>query len=423
MKKLLLILLTVALTVTLAFSLTSCGGPTMEFVLSEDGTYYVVDQIRFKKANEEVIIPEEYKGLPVKAIGDGAFISEMNDSSISKLTIPASVTIMEDYIGEFCRYSSDTSAFVTDVYYGGTEQQWFTMMDGGNCTYYNLYINETLVTSPTIPADMDAIPAEYANGCQSLTEVILPSTVTSVGNAAFSDCFNLATITIPETVSSIGGGAFSSCYALTTLNYNAVNATLGNADDRDRDDNGGVFMSMGTKSAGTMVYINKSVEVIPDYFLYANSWSDSGTNVKKIVIDNDCNFKKIGAAPFANTLSEKSEFTTEGGLIYIGSEDNPYMFCGGAKDVSISSATINENCLYILNASFINCNKLESITVPESVIFIGHQAFYSTKVTFESESGWKIIGTDKAADLSKISIGYTADEYSCGITKMASQKD
>ena len=419
MKKLILILLTVALAVTLAFTLTSCGGPSMEFVLSEDGTYYVVDQIRFKKADTEVVIPEEYKGLPVKAIGENAFIAELEESFITKLTVPGSVTIMDDYIGELCRYSSDTSASVTDVYYGGTEQQWFTMMDGGNCTYYNLYINDTLVTSATIPADMTVIPEEYANGCLSLTEVILPSTVTEVGRFAFGDCFNLKTITIPENVTKIGNGAFSSCYGLTTLNYNAVDAFIGNDEDKNRDDNGGVFMSMGTKSEGATVYINKSVEVIPDYFLYANSWSDSGANVKKIVIDNDCNFKKIGKAPFANTLTEKSEFTTEGGLIYIGSEDNPYMFCGGAMDVSITKATINENCLYILNASFMNCNKLESITVPESVVFIGHQAFYSTKVTFESTSGWKIIGTDKSADLSKISIGYTSDEYSCGITKMA----
>jgi hypothetical protein len=421
MKKLLLILLTVALAVTLAFALTSCGGPTIKYELSEDGTYYIVDQVRFKAPDSEVVIAEEYKGLPVKAIGEDAFIAEMNDSFIAKLTVPGSVTVMADYIGELCRYQqgSDTSEFVTDVYYGGTEQQWFTMMDGGNCKYYNLYINETLVTSATIPADMNVIPEEYANGCLSLKEVILPNTVTAVGIGAFDECFNLETITIPETVGSIGGSAFSECYGLTTLNYNAANATVGDADDNNRRYNNGAFYGMGRNSTGVVVNIGKSVEVLPDYlFKSSDSSSYTGPNVKKIVIDNECNFKKIGRECFANTLGENSEFTTEGGLVYVGSENNPYMFCGGSADLNITTATIKDTCLYILDVSFMNCDKLEAITIPASVQYIGRQAFYGTEVTFESTTGWKIVGTNQAANLLKISIGYTADEYSCGITKM-----
>ena len=421
MKKLVLVLLAVALTVTLAFALTSCGGPKITYELSEDGTYYIVDQVRFKDADSEVVIPEEYDGKPVKAIGDDAFIAEMNDSFIAKLTIPGSVTIMADYIGELCRYQqgSDTSEFVTDIYYGGTEQQWFKMMDGGNCKYYNLYINETLVTSATIPADMNVIPEEYANGCMSLKEVILPSTVTAVGRFAFYDCFNLETITIPETVGGIGNGAFSSCYALKTLNYNAVNATFGDPTDTSSRSNGGIFYGMGRNSGGTTVYIGKSVEVIPDYFLKSSdSSSYTGANVKKIVIDNGCNFKKIGRECFASTYGENSEFTIEGGLVYVGSEANPYMFCGGAIDINISAAEINENCLYILDVAFMNCDKLEAITIPKSVVYIGRQAFYTIDLTFEVPGGWKIVGTNKAANLANVDAGYTKDEYSNGITRM-----
>ena len=424
MKKLVLILLTVALAVTLAFALTSCGGPTIKYELSEDGTYYIVDQVRFKATDAEVVIPEEYKGLPVKEIGYDAFIAEMNDSFIAKLTIPASVTKMdENGIGQLCRYQqgSDTSEFVTDVYYGGTEQQWFTMMDGGNCTYYNLYINETLVTSATIPADMNVIPAEYANGCQSLTEVILPNTVTAIENAAFSDCFNLATITIPETVGSIGNGAFSDCRGLVTLNYGAVNSTVGDPTDNYRKYNNGVFYNMGKDSVGVTIYINKTVEVIPDYlFKSSDSSYYTGPNVKKIVIDNDCNFKKIGRECFANTLGENSEFTTDGGLVYVGSEANPYMFCGGAVDINITAATIKDTCLYILDVSFMNCDSLKTVTIPASVKYIGRQAFYTVdELTFEAPTGWKIVGTNKSADLNNVDAGYTKDEYSNGITKMA----
>ena len=53
--------------------------------------------------------------------------------------------------------------------------------------------------------------------CTSLTEVILPSTVTYIGDWAFAGCTNLERIVIPASVTSIGKGAFSGCTSLTTI--------------------------------------------------------------------------------------------------------------------------------------------------------------------------------------------------------------
>lgn len=47
--------------------------------------------------------------------------------------------------------------------------------------------------------------------CNSLTSVIIPSSVTEIGEYAFYYCSSLASINIPSSVTTIGGYAFENC--------------------------------------------------------------------------------------------------------------------------------------------------------------------------------------------------------------------
>ena len=49
------------------------------------------------------------------------------------------------------------------------------------------------------------------SGCSGLTNVTIPSSVTSIGDSAFSGCSGLTSVTIPSSVTSIGNSAFSGC--------------------------------------------------------------------------------------------------------------------------------------------------------------------------------------------------------------------
>ena len=48
-------------------------------------------------------------------------------------------------------------------------------------------------------------------GCRSLSEIVIPSSVTSIGDSAFAGCRSLSEIVIPSSVTCIGKGAFYKC--------------------------------------------------------------------------------------------------------------------------------------------------------------------------------------------------------------------
>ena len=54
-------------------------------------------------------------------------------------------------------------------------------------------------------------------GCRSLTSLVIPDSVTNIGDYAFWGCSDLADIVIPDSVTSIGDGAFVGCTSLKSL--------------------------------------------------------------------------------------------------------------------------------------------------------------------------------------------------------------
>jgi hypothetical protein len=53
--------------------------------------------------------------------------------------------------------------------------------------------------------------------CTSLAKVIIPDSVTSIGDAAFGNCTSLTSVTIGSGVTSIGKAAFYYCSSLTSV--------------------------------------------------------------------------------------------------------------------------------------------------------------------------------------------------------------
>ena len=71
--------------------------------------------------------------------------------------------------------------------------------------------------------------------CTGLTSIIIPDSVKSIGGCAFYGCTSLTSVTIPDSVTSIGICAFDECTGLKSpkANYKAFNVKKGRLFCRD----------------------------------------------------------------------------------------------------------------------------------------------------------------------------------------------
>ena len=145
-----------------------------DFEFTPDNTAVIVKH--YKGTAADVTIPSRYKGKPVTVIDPVAFY---NNSAVTSVTIPDSVTAIPDYAFGFC----------------------------------------SQLTNISIPNSVTFIGFSAFNSCTSLKSITLPSSLSTIQSYAFYNCGNLKTIRIPVSVTSIGNCAFDVCPSLMTVTY------------------------------------------------------------------------------------------------------------------------------------------------------------------------------------------------------------
>ena len=140
-------------------------------------------------------------------------------TGLTSIIIPNSVTSIGYYAFEGC--SGLTKVCITDI------GAWCSISFSGsysNPLRYakNLYLNDELVTSLSIPDSMTIIGNYTFYGCSGLTSVTIPNSVTRIGDLAFYGCNGLTSIEIPANVTRIGNRAFYGCNGLTSVICHAL---------------------------------------------------------------------------------------------------------------------------------------------------------------------------------------------------------
>ena len=81
----------------------------------------------------------------------------------------------------------------------------------------NAFVNCTSLKAIVIPQSLTAIGNSIFAGCSSLSSVEFKEGVETIGNNAFENCTSLATVIFPESLTAIGDGAFKGCSGLKTI--------------------------------------------------------------------------------------------------------------------------------------------------------------------------------------------------------------
>jgi hypothetical protein len=145
-------------------------------------------------------------GFEYTAIGGKYIIITKYIGSQRDVTIPSEIGgIPVRFIGENAfEYSFLTSVIIPDS----------VTRIGDYAFYYCSFLK-----SIDIPEGVTYI-GEYAfMGCASLTHITIPEGVTRIGTFAFFACNSLTSVTIPASVTSIGRGAFDYCFKMKTLQF------------------------------------------------------------------------------------------------------------------------------------------------------------------------------------------------------------
>ena len=162
-----------------------------------------------------IVIPNS-----VTAIGNKAFYS---CDGLTSVNIPNSVTAIGKGVFENC---DELACFVVES--GNPRYD-----SRNNCNAIIETADNTLIVgckNTIIPNSVTSIGEWAFSYCYGLTSITIPNSVIAIGNGAFEGCIGLTSVDIANSVTSIGRYAFYSCEGLTSITIpNSVTAIGSNA--------------------------------------------------------------------------------------------------------------------------------------------------------------------------------------------------
>ena len=298
---------------------------------------------------------------PVVSIGAYAF---QHCDSLTSVTIPNSVTSIGIFAFEYCFGLTRTN-------YTGTVEQWcniwFQYTYSNPMTYSkNLFINDTAITNLVIPNSVTNIGNYAFCYCDSLTSVTIPNSVTNIGDYAFISCHGLTSVTIPNSVTNIGNHAFTYCGGLTSVTIPNSVTIIGN----------GAFMGC---SGLTSVTIPNSVTIIGNETFSGCSELTSVTIPNSVTIIGNGAFNNCTGLTQTNYTGTVAQWCK---ISFTNAASNPICYSHNffINNVAITDLVIPNSVTAIYPYVFYGCSSLTSVSMGFSVGYIGDRAFQNTNL-------------------------------------------
>ena len=305
-------------------------------------------------------------GSGVTRIGAWAF----EDTNITSLTIPGSVTAIGDYGVKVNRYLAEL----------------------------------------TLQSGLKSIGESAFSRSYRLTTLTIPDGVTTIGEEAFAHCWTqlpksdsftgLTTVTIPGSVTSIGKNAFTDNQQLTTVNFDGTQEQWNAAGGKNAgvpssaafhcvkvaaSGSCGTGVKWSLASNGVLAITGTGKGIMKDYAEGSRKPWESKGDVKQIIICEGVTH--IGDHAFANSsatrVSLPESLTSIGTRAFAGAAITAMTIPGSVTTIGVevfwscsdlTSLTICDGVTAIESA-FGKCTGLTELVLPDSVTTIGAQAF------------------------------------------------
>ncbi len=404
-------LITFILAITLVCGIFVTGASAeqsglFEYTVKEDGTAEITRADRDIKDGK---LPAELDGHTVTSIGLSAFLYCPN---LTAVTIPDTVTALGSFAFAHCEKLKsvnipDTLTTMGDGAFSGClkltdikispnhpafvlnnemllrkEDMVLLQYIGQKPVAYEVYWGITKLnngafegsklTSIKIPNSVTVIDNYAFRSMKGLKEVIIPDSVTFIGNQVFLKS-GVKSLQIPASVTHIGYGNFCSMDGgLTTLEIDPANPVY--------EMRGNLVIDKQENAVVGHVDSDKGTVEIPDGIeIIKNGAFEYNKNVKEIIIPDSVKEIESDAFSWCRNLTS---VRLPSGLETISS--TLFTSCSNLKSI-----TIPDGVTRIFYGAFRACGKLSEVTIPASVTYIESDAFNycSKKLTIKAPAG------------------------------------
>ena len=270
-------------------------------------------------------------------------------SSLRSIHIPGSVRGIGSSAFEFCPSLTSMSVSPDNARYDSRDE----------CNAIIETDENTLIAgcmNTTIPSTVTAIGDYAFSRCSTLAGIDIPAAVTMVGDFAFRNCASLRNISIGEGVTSIGASAFFDCTALQRVEIPASVESIGPF----AFEHCPAIQSMSVAN-GNPFYDSRDS---------CNAIIETASNILIAGCMNTVIPQTVTA--IGDNAFSGSFMLTKASIPASVTAIGDYAFTGCT---SLSSINIPNRVTRIGDAAFNGCSALTALAIPNSVAFIGQAAF------------------------------------------------
>lgn len=230
----------------------------------------------------------------------------------------------------------------------------------GSAAFYDCK-NITSVVIKDSESELFSVSANSFAGCIALTDIVLPNTTKQIGDGAFARCYSLEKIVIPASVSRIEAGAFAQCVTLEDVYYEGALDEWMSL--------GFVSPSANPCSNGANLYINGTILTNLEIYDAAKIDAYSFYGCESIVsVSIPKSLRNIKAGAFMNCVNLESVIMHVDSVVNI--ENKAFYGCSSLETVVFSNTLIE-----IGEYAFYDCDSLEELTLVDNIELVERYAF------------------------------------------------